>query len=324
MNLEPSHLSPPAPTNSRWRAAWVSLVRWFDNENEVSLPEHEMQRIDWLRVIPFIGLHIAAACVVFVGFSWFAFWTAVALYAVRMFAITGFYHRYFSHKSFKTSRPVQFLFALIGTASVQRGPLWWAAHHRSHHRHADTEADVHSPVTRSFFWSHTGWFLTRAGFRTDRTRIPDLLRFPELRLLDRFDVLVAIALATALFLLGGYLEKNHPDVGTNGPQLLIWGFFLSTVVLFHVTVSINSLAHRFGSRRYATSDNSRNNGWLALLTFGEGWHNNHHHFPASSRQGFFWWEIDLTWYVLKIMSWFRLVWDLRSVPVDIRAATSDH
>ncbi len=313
---------PPVRTGgtNRLRAAAVSLARWFDNSTASPAAESEPERIDWLRVIPFIGLHIAAAFVVVVGFSWIALATAVALYALRMFAITGFYHRYFSHRSFKTSRLLQFIFALIGTSSVQRGPLWWAAHHRGHHRHADTEHDVHSPVTRSFFWSHMGWFLTRGGFATDTSRIPDLVKFPELRWLDRFDVLIAIALATFLFVAGGYLERNHPELGTSGPQLLIWGFFVSTVVLFHATVSINSLAHRFGSRRYATADNSRNNGVLALITFGEGWHNNHHHFPASARQGFFWWEIDLTWYVLKMMSWLHLIWDLKSVPPERKYA----
>ena len=315
----PDSTDSQAPARGKLHAATVSLLRWFDNTTGTD-DDGDPERIDWLRVVPFIGLHIAAGFVVVVGFSWFALWTAMALYAVRMFAITGFYHRYFSHRSFKTSRPMQFLFALIGTSSVQRGPLWWAAHHRSHHRHADTELDVHSPVTRSFFWSHMGWFLTRAGFRTDSTRIKDLIKFPELRWLDRFDVLVAIALAGALFLLGSYLETHQPQLGTNGPQLLVWGFFLSTVVLFHATVSINSLAHRFGSRRYATADQSRNNGLLALITFGEGWHNNHHHFPASARQGFFWWEIDLTWYALKIMSWTGLIWDLKSVPAERKHA----
>jgi stearoyl-CoA desaturase (delta-9 desaturase) len=163
-----------------------------------------------------------------------------------------------------------------------------------------------------------GWFLTRAGFQTDRSVIKDLLRFPELRLLDRFDILVPVALAVGLFFTGEYLEANHPDLGTSGPQLLIWGFFVSTVVLFHATVTINSLSHRFGSRRYPTSDDSRNNLLLALITFGEGWHNNHHHYPGSARQGFRWWEIDLTYYTLKLMSWFGLVWDLKPVPAQLR------
>ncbi|MBL0042383.1 MAG: fatty acid desaturase [Xanthomonadales bacterium] len=305
----------------RWIVdAAKAFARWFDTDTDAE-PGADAHRIDWVRVIPFIGLHLAALIGVwFVGISWFAFWTAVVLYAVRMFAITGFYHRYFSHKTFKTSRPVQFLFAIVGAASVQRGPLWWAAHHRNHHRHSDTELDVHSPVTRSFFVSHMGWFLTKAGFRTDRAVIADLMKFPELRLVDRFDVFVPIALATALFLLGGWLGEHRPELGTSAAQLLIWGFFVSTVVLFHATVTINSFAHRFGSRRYKTRDDSRNNWLLALITFGEGWHNNHHHFPGSARNGFFWWEYDLTFYVLKLMSVCRLVWDLKSVPPQLKYA----
>jgi stearoyl-CoA desaturase (delta-9 desaturase) len=163
------------------------------------------------------------------------------------------------------------------------------------------------------------WFLTRRGFRTDRRVIPDLLRYPELRLIDRFDVLPPIVLASALFLLGGWLERAAPALGTSGPQLLIWGFFVSTVVLFHATVTINSLAHRFGSRRYATRDESRNNAWLALLTLGEGWHNNHHRYPGAARQGFYWWEIDLTYYLLRALALTGLVWDLRPVPVAVTA-----
>jgi stearoyl-CoA desaturase (delta-9 desaturase) len=165
-----------------------------------------------------------------------------------------------------------------------------------------------------------GWFLTERGFRTDRSVIGDLLRFPELRLLDRFDVLLPVVLATTLFLVGGWLERAHPELGTNGPQLLIWGFFVSTVVLFHATVTINSLAHKLGRRRYATGDDSRNNWWLALITFGEGWHNNHHHFPGSARQGFYWWEVDLTWYGLRVLAALGLVWGLKPVPPAVRAA----
>jgi stearoyl-CoA desaturase (delta-9 desaturase) len=310
--------APRADTRNPLRRAAVAFIRWFDTDAADAPAPGDEKRIDWLRVIPFIGLHLACIGLVWVGFSWVALWTAVALYALRMFAITGFYHRYFSHKAFKTSRPVQFLFALVGSMSVQRGPLWWAAHHRNHHRHSDTPADVHSPVQHGFLWSHMGWFLTRAGFQTDRSVIKDLLKFPELRLLDRFDIFVPIALAVSLFVIGEYLEARHPQLGTSGPQLLIWGFFVSTVVLFHATVTINSLSHRFGSRRYPTSDDSRNNLLLALITFGEGWHNNHHHYPGSARQGFRWWEIDLTYYTLKLMSWFGLVWDLKPVPAQLR------
>lgn len=295
----------------------TGLVRWFDTSVQDAIGDDD-DRIDWSRVIPFIGMHLACLAVIWVGFSWFAFWMALGLYALRMFAITAFYHRYFSHRAFKASRPVQFAFAVIGASAVQRGPLWWAAHHRNHHRHADTPADVHSPVQHGFLHSHMGWFLSRAGFRTDWAKIPDLVKFPELRLLDRFDLLVPVALAVGLFFLGRWLGVAHPELGTSGPQLLVWGFFVSTIVLFHVTVTINSLAHRFGSRRFATRDNSRNNWLLAILTFGEGWHNNHHHFPGSARQGFRWWEVDLTFYILRTMAVLGLVRELKAVPVGLK------
>ena len=309
-------------TRGIWRRAGIAVVRWFDTSNAEALDDAKADRVDWLRVVPFIGLHLACLGVLLVDFSWFALAVAAWLYAVRMFAITGFYHRFFSHRAFKTSRPVQFLFGLIGASSVQRGPLWWAAHHRHHHRHADQPADLHSPSQHGFVRSHMGWFMTPRAFPIDWKAIPDLERFPELKFLDRFDILVPIALAACLFGLGALLERFAPGLGTSGPQLLIWGFFVSTVVLFHATVTINSLAHVWGSRRYQTRDTSRNNGWLALLTFGEGWHNNHHHFPASARQGFFWWEIDLTWYALKLLAALGLIWDLKPVPERIKYATS--
>lgn len=271
-------------------------------------------RIDWLRAAPFIALHLACLGVLWVGVSPVAVIVAAALYAVRMFALTGFYHRYFAHRTFRASRPVQFAFALLGASSVQRGPLWWAAHHRNHHRHADTELDPHAPGVYGFLWSHMGWFLTPRAFRTDLARVPDLAKFPELRWLDRFDIAVPVVLAAALFGFGTMLQHSAPSLHTSGAQMLVWGFFVSTVVLFHATVTINSLAHRFGSRRFATKDNSRNNVWLALLTFGEGWHNNHHFCPGTVRQGFRWWEIDLTWYGLKLMALLGLVHDLKPVP----------
>jgi stearoyl-CoA desaturase (delta-9 desaturase) len=209
---------------------------------------------------------------------------------------------------------VQFGFALLGASAVQRGPLWWAAHHRNHHRHADTPRDPHSPTLLGFFWSHAGWFLTPRGFRTEWARVPDLARYPELRWLDRYDTLVPALLAAALYGVGAWLERAAPSLGTSGGQLLVWGFFVSTVALFHASVTINSLAHRYGTRRFDTADDSRNNAWLALITLGEGWHNNHHFFPGTVRQGFRWWEIDLTWYGLKLMSCLGLVRDLKPIP----------
>ena len=299
------------------RRALQAVRAWIDADaGPVAAGDDE--RIDWLRAIPFIGMHLACLGVFVVGVSATALWVAAALYALRMFAITGFYHRYFSHRTFRASRPVQFAFAVLGAASVQRGPLWWAAHHRHHHVHADTDMDRHTP--RKGFWrSHVGWFLTRGGFRTDPSRIRDLLKFPELRWLDRWDIAVPVALAVALYATGEGLAHWAPSLHTNGPQLLVWGFFVSTVVLFHATVTINSLAHRYGRRRFDTRDDSRNNAWLALLTFGEGWHNNHHFYPGSARQGFRWYELDLTWYGLRLMQALGLVWDLRPVPAWVLA-----
>jgi stearoyl-CoA desaturase (delta-9 desaturase) len=236
-----------------------------------------------------------------------------------MFAITAFYHRYFSHRSFRTSRAAQFVFALLGAAAVQRGPLWWASQHRHHHAYADQETDIHSP-RHGFFWSHVGWFLTRANFRTREKLVRDLARYPELRWLDRYDVAVPTLLGVLLYALGAWLEQTAPQLGTSGVQLFVWGFCISTVALYHATFAINSLAHRFGTRRYATRDDSRNNFWLALLTFGEGWHNNHHRFPAAARQGFRWWEIDLSYYGLRLLAAFGVIWDLRPVPLSVQQA----
>src|SRR5689334_8477342 len=168
--LVPAPLSEMLPnrhdnTAAPRKPAVAALAQWFDTDAVDVRDTARADRIDWLRVIPFIGMHLACLGVFWVGVSPLAIAVAAALYALRMFALTGFYHRYFSHKAFKTSRAVQFLFALIGAACVQRGPLWWAAHHRNHHRHADTEADIHSPLHRGFLWSHMGWFLTPRGFR---------------------------------------------------------------------------------------------------------------------------------------------------------------
>ena len=297
----------------------TALARWLDSSAGGARNDDD-QHIDWLRTLPFIALHLACAGVIWVGVSGVAVACAVLLYVVRMFAITGFYHRYFSHRAFHASRAVQFVFAAIGASSVQRGPLWWAAHHRSHHRHAEGELDPHSPVRRGFLWSHVGWFLTPGAFRTDLRLIRDLARFPELRLLDRFDILMPVVLAVALYALGRYLSSAQPQLGTNGMQLVVWGFCISTVVLFHATFMINSLAHRFGTRRFGTPDASRNNWWLALITFGEGWHNNHHRFPGAARQGLRWWELDMTYYGLSLLSWLGLVHDLRPFPASVRLA----
>ena len=278
-----------------------------------STEPHLDRQIDWVRIIPFILLHISCLAVFFVGFSWFAFIVMIGFYLLRMFAITAFFHRYFSHKAFKTSRAVQFFFALIGVMSTQNGPLWWAAHHRYHHRHADEPNDLHSP-RHGFWYSHMGWFLNKQNFSTQEHLVKDWLKYPELRWLDRHSVLVSVLTAASFWVIGSILAHVAPSLGTNGLQLFVWGFLISTVLLTHITLTINSFAHRFGFRTYPTQDDSRNNWFLAIITLGEGWHNNHHFCPASVRQGFVWWQIDLSFYVLRLMAMVGLVWDLVPIP----------
>lgn len=297
------------------------FLGWFDNsikEEEYRNKTFKSNEVDWIRAIPYLALHISLISIFFVGYSHIALAVFILMYALRMFAITGFYHRYFSHKTFKTGRLTQFVFAVIGASAVQRGPLWWASHHRRHHVHSDSFEDHHSPKTNSFLWSHTGWFLSKANFLTDAKWIKELSRFPELRLLDRFDILVPILCCALLFLFGEVVGYLFPATETNGWQLVVWGFVFSTVILYHSTFLINSASHLWGKKRYKTNDDSKNNFLLAILTFGEGWHNNHHHYPGSVKQGFYWWEIDLTYYVLKLLSFMGIIWDLRTVSPEIR------
>ena len=303
--------------NCKSNARLKSIIKWLDSDSvfddaRLNLPG--MPRSEADRCLPFVFLHAGCLMVLATESSYFAIGVCVALYCIRMFAITGFYHRYFSHRAFKTSRAVQFIFALVGSASMQRGPLWWAAHHREHHAKSDKEGDLHSPNERSFLWSHIGWLTSTKNMATQYDRIQDFASYPELRLLNRFDWAMPLLLIAALYLMGEYLKNANPELATNGAQLVAWGFFVSTTILFHATCSINSIAHLFGYRRYQTPDNSRNNPVLALFTFGEGWHNNHHKVSNCARQGFVWWEIDITYAVLFLMSKFGLVYDLKPVP----------
>jgi stearoyl-CoA desaturase (delta-9 desaturase) len=273
--------------------------------------------LDYSVCVQFLFMHLACLLAFWTGISTAAVIVCLALYVLRMFAITAGFHRLFAHRSYKTGRIFQFVMAFVGTASYQKGPLWWAAHHRSHHLNTDTETDIHSPITRSVWQSHVGWFLLRASQTTDRTLVSNLVKYRELRLLDSYYSLPPILLAGATFSLGSLLQHYFPTLGTSGWQMLVWGFFISTVLLYHGTFTVNSLAHIFGSRRFATEDNSRNNLFVALITLGEGWHNNHHHYPSSERQGIYWWEIDVSHYALRLLSLIGVVWDLRTHPSNL-------
>jgi len=264
------------------------------------------KRVSWAKSIPFILMHVAAVVgVVLLGWSWKGFALAVGLYYVRMFGVTAGYHRYFAHRSFRTSRPMQFFFALLATTSAQKGVLWWAAHHRVHHKLSDKPGDVHSVLLDGFWWSHVGWIMSDRYEKTESDKVRDLEKFPELVWLDRWHLVPPTVLGFSLFFVGGW-------------HAVVWGLLVSTMMLWHGTFTINSLSHVFGRRRYVTTDNSRNSLILALITMGEGWHNNHHYYQRSVRQGFYWWEIDLTFYVLKVMEGLGLVWDLHAPPRELR------
>jgi stearoyl-CoA desaturase (delta-9 desaturase) len=254
------------------------------------------------RSWPFWGVHLVAiAGVIYSGWSWSGFALALGLYYARMFFVTGAYHRYFSHRTFKTSRAFQFLLALGGSTTLQKGVLWWAANHRHHHRASDQEDDIHSPRIGGFWWSHMGWILVDDHQHTRWSDIRDMAKYPELRWLNKYYLVPVVGMALLLQLIGGW-------------HALLWGFFVSSTLLWHGTFTINSFSHIFGKQRYETTDDSRNNWILAIVTMGEGWHNNHHYHMSSTNQGFFWWEVDMTYMVLKVLSFFGIVWDLRKPP----------
>ena len=262
--------------------------------------------------IPYWGVHVLAIVgVAITGFSWWGVALALAFYVPRMFFVTGGYHRYFSHRSYKTSRWFQYVLALGATCTAQKGPLWWAAHHRLHHKLSDAPGDLHSVVQSGFWWAHHGWILSNDLEDTDLSRIKDFAKYPELRWLNTWWMLPPIAVGTLTFLAGGFFA-------------LVWAFAVAQVLTWHGTFTINSLSHLWGNRRYATGDDSRNNPVLALVTMGEGWHNNHHHYQVTARQGYFWWELDCTYYVLRLLAAVGLVWDLHGVPDHVRLPDTAH
>ena len=254
----------------------------------------------------YVGIHLSTLLVFYTGVTAEALALFAATFFVRMFAITGVYHRYFSHRTYRTSRFVQFLLAFLGTTAVQKGPLWWASTHRLHHRYSDHEGDPHSPRLRGFRYAHQGWIFDERWDATREEQIKDLMRYPELVWLNKWHFLAPALLAWGCYAIGGFTG-------------LVWGFAVSTTLLWHATYSINSLAHKFGRVRFETGDDSRNNWWLALLTLGEGWHNNHHYYQSTVRQGFYWWEIDVSWYVLRALAAVGLVWDLKLPPERVYA-----
>jgi stearoyl-CoA desaturase (delta-9 desaturase) len=269
----------------------------------------ESDGIDWIKSIPFLSVHLVALAAVVLGpFSWSLLAIAVASYYLRMFGISAGYHRYFSHRSYRTGRAFQLFLALLGSTATQKGALWWAGHHRDHHRFSDQPEDIHSPIQRGLWWSHVGWILSRRYEETKLDRMRDFARYPELLWLDRYHVVPPVAYAALLWAVGGW-------------PVVLWGYFVSTVLLWHGTFLVNSLAHVLGRRRYPTTDESRNSLLIALATMGEGWHNNHHHYQSTANQGWFWWEIDLSYYILRALEALGVVHGLRTPPLAVRDAS---
>ena len=261
--------------------------------------------IDPILSIPFAAVHaIAFIAPFFTPVSWSLVALCIGSYYLRMFGVTAGFHRYFSHRTYKLNRFWQFWMAFLAQSSAQKGALWWAAHHRHHHKHSDDPDDLHSPKQDGFWWSHVGWILSPRHHETEWDLIKDFAAYPELRFLNRYHYLPPTLYAIAFYLVGGW-------------PALLWGFFISTVLCWHGTFTINSLSHVFGRVRYQTTDTSKNNWFLALLTMGEGWHNNHHCYMTSTNQGFFWWEVDPSYYILKALSWVGITRDLRKAPVEL-------
>ena len=268
-------------------------------------------------VIGMSVFHLACLLAFYTGVSGVALAVAVGMYVVRGMGVTAGFHRLLAHRSFKTNRVMQFILALAGSMAVQGGPLWWVAHHRAHHAETDTEEDVHSPVTHGMWVAHMGWMMSDEAFNENGANSRDLHKFPEIKMLQRHYVWIIVLQIVGLFGLGSWLAAAYPSLGTSGLQMVVWGFFISTVFTWHVTFMVNSVCHRWGARPYDTGDASTNNVFIGVLAFGEGWHNNHHFYPNSARHGLRWWQADVTYILIKVLSWVGLARDLK-LPKELR------
>lgn len=274
--------------------------------------------------VRFLLIHLIPFALIWTGATTFDWMVCASLYLVRMFFVTAGYHRYFSHRTYKTSRLFQFFLGFMAQTSAQKGVLWWSASHRLHHKYSDTPQDPHSLKLFGFWYSHVGWIIGPDYAETRTDSVKDLTKFPELVWLNKYHLVPAITLGVVVTLVGGWVNGGSVStMFTHGWSTLVVGFFLSTVILYHATFSVNSIMHKFGKARYRTNDESKNSWWLAIISLGEGWHNNHHYYQSATRQGFFWWEYDITYYILKLLSWIGVVWDIREVPHHVQYSKED-
>ncbi len=261
-----------------------------------------------LRILLF---HLSVVLVFVTGFSQTALVCFLLLFTIRMFAISAGYHRYFSHRSFETSRIFQFVLAFIATTAGQKGPLSWATSHINHHRYSDREGDPHSPVLGGWFHAHVGWLLGKGALPTDKTLVKSFMQYPEIVFLNRHHYIGTLSLVIGLALLGEFLSAHYPHLETSALQLVSWGFILSTLLVLHGTFLVNSVTHMYGNRRFDTHDNSRNVWWLLPLMLGENWHHNHHHKPGLATFSTVWWEIDFVYLGIRLLEKLGLVWGVR-------------
>jgi fatty-acid desaturase len=263
-------------------------------------------KLNWLTASVMVAFHILAVAALFV-FSWQALFVSLFLYWMATgLGISLGYHRLHTHRSYRTPKLLEYFFAICGTLTLEGGPLFWVATHRVHHQYSDHEGDPHTPRDGGF-WAHMGWILFGEGHHSDTALMskyaPDLAADPFYRLLNTYHYVPLVVLGLVLLAVGGW-------------PLVLWGVFLRVVVGLHATWLVNSATHMWGRRRFNTRDDSRNSWWVALLTFGEGWHNNHHAYPTSARHGLAWYEVDLSWLSLRLMRLFGLARDIRVARVE--------
>lgn len=256
--------------------------------------------------------HLGALGVFFTGVSEVAVMAMIAYYILRGFGITAGFHRLLAHRSYKAGRLTQFMISLAGSLAVQGGPLWWVAHHRAHHRYTETDKDIHSPRTKGFWKAHIGWMGSPESFNENGAGARDLHQYPELKFLQRHYALLVLGQGAIIFGIGALIGWLWPTSETSGLQFLTWVYFLGTVLLWHATFMVNSVCHTWGGRPFDAKDDSTNNWLVVILALGEGWHNNHHKFANSARHGLKWWQFDLTWCGLLLLSKLRLVSDLKT------------
>ncbi len=258
---------------------------------------------DWSIIIYMAAIHfVALFALIPSNFNWHAIAVAFVLYWITGgLGITLGFHRLVSHRSFQTPKWLEYCLVFCGTLACQGGPIEWIGLHRIHHKFSDTEPDPHDS-NKGFWWSHMGWMLSQNPSSKEVPRFTqDIINDPVYQFFQKYFIPIQVVLGLILYSFGGW-------------PFVIWAIFVRLVVVFHCTWFVNSATHKFGYQSYESEDNSKNCWWVALLTFGEGWHNNHHAYQYSARHGLRWWEIDLTWMTISLLQSLGLATSVKLAP----------